>query len=177
MPDTDGYFLVTDGEIFAVAYFFKCWGKFAKYKEYPHPLYDDGVIKLYMPIPTFDEILEANKDVLDGLKRKEIKMENPNEIINISLNNGHISLHRYEDMPDEMILSSLFVRKKRRNRNGTNLIAHAEQIAKGLGARCIFLKVKNESWQSKWYERLGYRHFGCSQDIDGLIWMRKYLDK
>lgn len=68
LPETDGYFLVTDGEFFAVAYFFKCWGKFAKYKEYPHPLYDDGVVKLYMPIPSFDEILEANRDVLERIK-------------------------------------------------------------------------------------------------------------
>lgn len=70
LPETDGYFLVTDGDFFAVAYFFKCWGKFAKYKEYPHPLYDDGVVKLYMPIPTFDEILKANKDVLERIKEK-----------------------------------------------------------------------------------------------------------
>lgn len=68
LPETDGYFLVTDGEIVAVAYFFECWGKFAKYKEYPHPLYDDGVVKLYMPIPSFDEILEANRDVLKRIK-------------------------------------------------------------------------------------------------------------
>lgn len=70
LPETDGYFLVTDGEIFAVAYFFKCWGKFAKYKEYPHPLYDDGVVKLYMPIHSFDDILEVNKDVLERIKEK-----------------------------------------------------------------------------------------------------------
>lgn len=69
-PETDGYFLVTDGEIFAMAYFFKCWDKFGKYKEYPHPLYDDGVVKLYIPIPSFDEILEANKDVLERIKEK-----------------------------------------------------------------------------------------------------------
>lgn len=70
LSETDGYFLVTDGEIFAVAYFFKCWDKFAKYKEYPHPLYDDGVVKLYMPIPTFDEILKSNRDVLERIKEK-----------------------------------------------------------------------------------------------------------
>lgn len=53
-----------------MAYFFKCWDKFAKYESYPHPFYKDDAIKLYMPIPSFDEILEANKDVLQRMKEK-----------------------------------------------------------------------------------------------------------
>lgn len=70
LPEKDGYYLVTDGNIIIIAYFFKCWDKFAKYKEYPHPFYEDDVIKLYMPIPSFDEILEANRDVLERIKEK-----------------------------------------------------------------------------------------------------------
>lgn len=70
LPEEDGYYLVTDRNIVIVAYFFKKWGKFARYKEYPHPFYENGVIKLYMPIPSFDEILEANKDVLQRIKEK-----------------------------------------------------------------------------------------------------------
>lgn len=80
----------------------------------------------------------------------------PNEIINTILDNGHISLHRYSDNPSEIILSSLFVRKQRRNGNGTNLMLRAEQIAKGLGCVRVFLEAKKGSWQEKWYERLGY---------------------
>lgn len=38
--------------------------------EYPHLFYDEGVIKAYMPIPSFDEILEANRDVLERIKEK-----------------------------------------------------------------------------------------------------------
>lgn len=64
-PLSDGYYLVTDGVNLAVAYFFKEWGKFAKYREYPHPLYDDGVVKLYMSIPpiSFDWIIGLDKYV------------------------------------------------------------------------------------------------------------------
>jgi hypothetical protein len=40
LPDVDDYYLVTDGESISMAYFFKGWGKFAKYHKYPHPFYD-----------------------------------------------------------------------------------------------------------------------------------------
>ena len=70
LPEKDGYYLVTDGENIGTVYFFKEWNKFAVYEKYPHPFYKDGVIKLYMPIPSFGQILEANKDVLQRLKEK-----------------------------------------------------------------------------------------------------------
>lgn len=70
LPEKDGYYLVTDGENVGTVYFFKEWNKFAVYEKYPHPFYKDGVIKLYMPIPSFDQILKANKDVLQRLKEK-----------------------------------------------------------------------------------------------------------
>lgn len=70
LPEKDGYYLVTDGENVGTVYFFKEWNKFAVYEKYPHPFYKDGVIKLYMPIPSFDQILEANKDVLQRIKEK-----------------------------------------------------------------------------------------------------------
>ena len=70
LPEKNGYYLVTDGNNIAMAYFFKCWDKFAKYESYPHPFYKDDAIKLYMPIPSFDEILESNRDVLQRMKEK-----------------------------------------------------------------------------------------------------------
>lgn len=101
----------------------------------------------------------------------------PNEIINIILDNGHISLHRYSDNPSEIILSSLFVRKQRQNGNGTNLMLLAEQIAKGLGCVCVFLEARKGSWQEKWYVRLGYNYCEYCQERSGLIWMKKNLEK
>lgn len=70
LPEKDGYYLATDGNNVVIAYFFKCWEKFAKYEGYPHPFYKEDTIKLYMPIPTFDKIIEANKDVLERIKEK-----------------------------------------------------------------------------------------------------------
>lgn len=70
LPEEDGYYFVTDGCVAGKAYFFKKWNKFAEINEYPHLFYDEGVIKAYMPIPSFDEILEVNKDVLERIKEK-----------------------------------------------------------------------------------------------------------
>lgn len=53
LPEENGYYLATDGNIVKVVYFFKAFKKFAKYRSYPHPIYEEGVIKLYMPIPSF----------------------------------------------------------------------------------------------------------------------------
>lgn len=57
-PEKDGYYVVTDGVIVVIAYYFKGWNKFARYKAYPHPLYEEGVIKAYFPIPNFKENVE-----------------------------------------------------------------------------------------------------------------------
>lgn len=70
LPEESGYYFVTDGVVVEKVYFFKKWNKFAEIEEYPHLFYDEGVIKAYMPIPSFDEILEANKDVLERIKEK-----------------------------------------------------------------------------------------------------------
>lgn len=68
LPEKDGYYLVTGGEIISIAYFLKCFNKFAKYRGYPFTFYENNAIKAYMPIPSFDETFEANKDVLQRIK-------------------------------------------------------------------------------------------------------------
>lgn len=70
LPEEDGYYVVTDGNFPTVAYFFKEWNRFSPCKSYPHLFFEEGVIKAYMPIPSFDQILEANKDVLQRMKEK-----------------------------------------------------------------------------------------------------------
>lgn len=69
-PEKDGYYVVTDGNIIAIVYFFKCWDKFARYRSYPFTFYENNAIKAYMPIPSFDQILEVNKDVSQRIKEK-----------------------------------------------------------------------------------------------------------
>ena len=70
LPEKDGYYFVTDGDVVEKVYFFKRWNKFTSTRDYPHLFYDEGVIKAWLHIPSFDEILEANKDVLERIKEK-----------------------------------------------------------------------------------------------------------
>ena len=70
LPEESGYYFITDGAVVEKVYFFKKWNKFAELGEYSHLFYDEGVIKAWMPIPSFDEILEANRDVLERIKEK-----------------------------------------------------------------------------------------------------------
>lgn len=70
LPEESGYYFITDGAVVEKVYFFKKWNKFAEIEEYPHLFYDEGVIKAWFPIPSFDDILEANKDVLERIKQK-----------------------------------------------------------------------------------------------------------
>ena len=70
LPEKDGYYFVTDGDVVEKVYFFERWNKFAELGEYSHLFYDEGVIKAWLPIPSFDDILEANKDVLERIKEK-----------------------------------------------------------------------------------------------------------
>lgn len=70
LPEESGYYFITDGAVVEKVYFFKKWNKFAELGEYSHLFYDEGVIKAWLPIPSFDEILEANRDVLERIKQK-----------------------------------------------------------------------------------------------------------
>lgn len=88
----------------------------------------------------------------------------PCELINLRIENGRLSLHRYADNPSEIILTSLFVYKNRRNGTGTKLMLHAEQVAKGLGATHICLQVNEHEWVCKWYKRIGYNFWIVIQE-------------
>lgn len=70
LPEKDGYYFVTDGDVVEKVYFFERWNKFTSTRDYPHLFYDEGVIKAWLPIPSFDEILESNRDVLERIKEK-----------------------------------------------------------------------------------------------------------
>ena len=70
LPEKDGYYFATDGDVVEKVYFFKRWNKFASTRDYPHLFYNEGEIKAWLHIPSFDDILEANKDVLERIKEK-----------------------------------------------------------------------------------------------------------
>lgn len=70
LPEKDGYYFVTDGDVVEKVYFFKRWNKFTSTRDYPHLFYNEGEIKAWLHIPSFDDILEANRDVLERIKEK-----------------------------------------------------------------------------------------------------------
>lgn len=70
LPEESGYYFVTDGDVIEKVYFFRRWNKFASTRDYPHLFYNEGVIKAWLHIPSFDKILEANRDVLERIKEK-----------------------------------------------------------------------------------------------------------
>lgn len=70
LPEEEGYYFVTDGDVVEKVYFFERWNKFASTRDYPHLFYNEGVIKAWLPIPSFDDILESNRDVLERIKEK-----------------------------------------------------------------------------------------------------------
>lgn len=58
LPEKDGYYVITDGNIIALVYFLKCFNKFARYRGYPYTFYENSGIKAYFPIPNFKENVE-----------------------------------------------------------------------------------------------------------------------
>ena len=47
LPEKDGYYFVTDGDVIEKVYFFERWNKFASTRDYPHLFYDEVVIKAW----------------------------------------------------------------------------------------------------------------------------------
>lgn len=72
LPENTGWVFVAGG-CYKYRVLFYCGGKFYTGKDLT--TYDGGVL-FWMPIPSFDQILEANKDVLQRLKEKGDYYEN-----------------------------------------------------------------------------------------------------
>lgn len=57
LPEKDGYYFVTDGDVVEKVYFFERLNKFAELGEYSYLFYNEGEIKAWLHIPSFDDIL------------------------------------------------------------------------------------------------------------------------
>lgn len=53
------------------------------------------------------------------------------------------------------------------------MLLRAEQIARVLHAKQIFLQAKKHSWQKQWYNRRKYDDY---EDNGKFIWMKKVLN-
>lgn len=102
-------------------------------------------------------------------------MESPNELIKIKLKNGSACIHRYDDKLEDVIFTSLYVRKNRRSGTGNLIMRYAESISKSLGAKRILLRAEIGKWTHEWYERIGYKEVEGLDPENGLVWMEKKI--
>ena len=91
-------------------------------------------------------------------------------------NSFRFSIYCYEDDPDTIYLSNVFVQKEYRGLGyGNNILDMAESIAKEFEASTIRLKAKKNSTARKWYERHGYSYLSDDKENPRNVWMEKKI--
>lgn len=86
------------------------------------------------------------------------------------------ALHMYDDDPDTVYLTSVFVKEQYRKLGlGNVILSMAEDIGKQLDAKVIMLNVLKNSFMHDWYERHGYSDFVVNDEDLNYIWMKKSL--
>ena len=86
------------------------------------------------------------------------------------------AVYQYDDDPDSLYFSNLFVKEENRgNGIGNVILKHIDDIAKEKDAARIILRVKKESFVQKWYERNGYTYIEDDQEEPGFVWMKKQI--
>ena len=82
----------------------------------------------------------------------------------------------YDDDPDAVYLTSVFVKEQYRKLGlGNVILSMAEDIGKQLDAKVIMLNVLKNSFMHDWYERHGYSDFVVNDEDLNYIWMKKSL--
>lgn len=85
-----------------------------------------------------------------------------------------VAFYTYKDEDGVLYLSNLFVEETSRNQGfGTKILKAAEKFAEAIGAICIRLKVKQDSFANAWYRKNGY---GYMTFEDGYDWLEKTLE-
>lgn len=86
------------------------------------------------------------------------------------------AVYQYDDDPDSLYFSNLFVKEENRgNGIGNVILKHIDDIANEKNATRIILRVKKESFVQKWYERNGYTYIEDDQEEPGFVWMEKQI--
>ena len=88
------------------------------------------------------------------------------------------AIYRYDDDPDAVYLSNVFVKKESRGEGfGNAILDIVDKVGKEMGAAVIRLTVKKNSFAHQWYKRHGYEYLSDNDNKDFVnhIWMEKQL--
>ena len=86
------------------------------------------------------------------------------------------AVYQYDDDPDTLYFSNLFVNEDQRgNGTGNRILKQVDEIAKEKGVSTICLRVKKDSFVHRWYERNGYIYIEDDQEEPGYVWMNKQI--
>lgn len=87
------------------------------------------------------------------------------------------ALYDYDDDPETLYFSNLYVDPKDRNLGyGNQILRIVEKYAADGQYSSIILNVKKNSWTQEWYERHGYVYLeDCEGEYEGNVWLIKRL--
>jgi len=93
-------------------------------------------------------------------------------------NTFRFAMYQYDDDPDIIYLSNVFVSSEYRGIGlGDGILNAADRIAENKGAKTIFLKVKKGSFAHNWYKRHSYADDQIDEEDNTMIWMKKEVLK
>jgi len=124
----------------------------------------------------FDEYIKLNEG-LGNINTKEEKTDF-GTVWYYDAEDGsfRFAVYQYDDDPDTVYLANVFVKDESRGQGkGNAILKNAELIAKDRNASTICLKVKNDSFVHKWYERNGYFYLEEDDEDPTFIWMKKEI--
>ena len=86
------------------------------------------------------------------------------------------AIYKYDDDPNTIYLSNVFVKEEsRRHGYGNEILKAAEDYAKKFDVTAICLKVLSGSDVHRWYKRHGYEDLEKDEEERGYMWMRKMM--
>jgi len=107
--------------------------------------------------------------------KETIKLEQWGWIRYFNDKDCHYALYAYNDEPDVLYLSSVYVTREARGAGlGNQILRDAEEWAITMGMSCIILQVIEKSWMHDWYERYGYAEIGINEHPK-YVWMKKAI--
>ena len=97
--------------------------------------------------------------------------------VNSSDGSFRFAIYRYDDDPDTVYLSNVFVSEENRGKGyGNCILDAADNVAKEKGAKTIGLKVKKGSFAHRWYGRHGFLDLTDDEENPQFVWMTKNVE-